>query len=202
MVAGRGTALLVHRPWRSTRTLRLLPLLPENYLDALVTLTPQEPSRSEGVELRFEPGTKGAKTVALPSLLEQPPAVQIDTLVIRGDGSTFVGAPLVTTDPVVLIRDRDGAQRQVSVRLLAGATLAGHGLMAVQVRLLDADGGTVDSIVFTESRRTPSILLVPVGNGAPPRYRVVRYAIDGSASEGVIENVPSGELLVPAVAHG
>jgi len=196
-----GTALLVHRPWRSTRTLRVLPLLPENYLDALVTLTLQEPARSDGVELRFEPGTKGAKTVNLPSLLEQPPPVAIDTLVIRGDGSTFVGAPVVTTDPVVLIRDRDGAQRQVTVRLLAGATLAGHGLMAVQVRLLDADGGTVDSIVFTESRRTPALMLVPIAEGAPPRYRVVRYAIDGSASEGTIETVPAGELLVPAVAH-
>jgi hypothetical protein len=121
--------------------------------------------------------------------------------VIRGDGSTFIADPVVTSDPVVLIRDRDGPQRQVTVRLLAGATLAGSGLMAVQVRLLDADDGTVDSIVFTESRRNPAILLVPVTDGAAPRYRVVRYAIDGSASEGAIEAVPSGDLLVPAVAH-
>lgn len=196
-----GTALLVHRPWRSTRTVRVLPLLPENYIDALVTLALQEPSRSDAIELRLEPGTKGAKTVSLPSLLEQAPPVQIDTLVIRGDGSTFIAEPVVTRDPVVLIRDRDGPQRQVNVRLLAGATLASHGLMAVQVQLLDRDGSTLDSIVFTESRRTPTTLLVPVTDGMPARYRIVRYAIDGSASEGAIETVPPGELLVPAVAR-
>jgi hypothetical protein len=196
-----GTALLVHRPWRSSRTVRVLPLLPENYIDALVTLSLQEPSRSDAVELRFEPGAKAAKTVNLPSLLAEAPPVAIDTLVIRGDGSTFVGDTVVTSDPVVLIRDRDGPQRQVNVRLLAGATLASHGLMAVQVRLLDAEGGTLDSIVFTESRRNPATLLVPVTDGTAARYRIVRYAIDGSASEGVVELVPPGELLVPAVAR-
>ena len=195
-----GTALLVHRPWRSSRALRVLPLLPESYIDAIVTLTLQEPSRSDSTEVHFEPGTKTAQTVDLPSLLEQTPPVKVETIVIRADGSTFMSNPVVITDPVVLIRDRDGPQRQVTVRLLAGATLASQGLMAVQVRLLDGDDTTVDSIVFTESRRNPAILLVPTGGSTSPRYRVVRYAIDGSAAESAIETVPSGELLVSAIA--
>jgi hypothetical protein len=197
-----GTTLLVHRPWRSSRTLRLIPLLPENFIDALVTLTIKEPTRSQSVEARFEPGDRRAKTIELPSLLEQPPGVQIDTLVVRGDGSTFASMPLTTSDPVVLIRDRDGVQRQVSVRLLAGTTLAVHGLMAVQVLLEDEDGETIDSVVFTESRRNPGMLLVPVVTGQPPpKYRVVRYAIDGSASKGESESLPAGELLVSAAAR-
>ena len=174
-------------PVVSSRALRVLPLLPESYIDAIVTLTLQEPSRSDSTEVHFEPGTKTAQTVNLPSLLEQTPPVKVETIVIRADGSTFMSNPVVTTDPVVLIRDRDGPQRQVTVRLLAGVTLASQGLMAVQVRLLDGDDTTVDSIVFTESRRNPAILLVPTGGSTSPRYRVVRYAIDGSAAESAIE---------------
>ena len=103
---------------------------------------------------------------------------------------------------MVLIRDRDGVHRQVSVRLLAGPTLSGHGLMAVQVQLLDANGETLDNVVFTESRRDPGLLLVPAGEEGPPaRYRVIRYALDGSAMEDATAEVPAGlaELLIPAV---
>ncbi len=199
-----GTTLLVHSPWRGSRKLRVLPMLPDDFLEALVTLTLVEPTRSEAVELSFAPGERRAKSVSIPALSENPPPVQVDTLVIRGDGSSFVGAPFTTSDPVVLIRDRDGAHRQVSVRLLAGPTLSGHGLMAVQVQLLDANGETLDNVVFTESRRDPGLLLVPAGEEGPPaRYRVIRYGLDGLAMEGAIQEVPanSAELLIPAVVR-
>jgi hypothetical protein len=196
-----GTVVFVAAPWRSERTLRVLPLLPETTLEALVTLRLVEPGHTESIELRFEPGERRAKSVTLRSLGEQPPAVEVDTLVIRGDGSSFVGVPMRTTEPVVLIRDRDGAHRQISVRLLAGTTLATNGLMAVEVRLLDADGATQDTVLFTESRRNAATLLVPVVDGGTPRFRVVRYAVDGSAAEGAIEALSGAELLVPAVVH-
>jgi hypothetical protein len=197
-----GTAFLVHRPWRSARSVRLLPLLPADFLDALVTLTLTEGTRSHTEELRFDPGDRRAKQVTIPSLSEQAPPVRIDTLVIRADGSTFAGHPVETSDPVVLVRDRDGDFRQLAVRLLAGPTLAGHGLMAIQVQLIDEAGTPLDSVVFTESQRTPGVLLVPVAAaGSPaPRYRVVRYALNGTASETPPQDITGAEVLVPAGA--
>jgi hypothetical protein len=197
-----GTTVLVHNPWRSTRTLRVLPLLPADFIEALVTVTMVEGTRSETVELRLEAGNRHAKVVTIPSLSEQPPPVQVDTLVIRGDGSTFVGPPVRTAEPVVIVRDREGAFKQVAVRLLAGPSLAGHGLMAVQVQLLGSNDDPLDTVVFTESQRQPGQMLVPAGAGAPvARYRVIRYGLDGSASTGPSQDVTSGEMLVPAVVR-
>jgi hypothetical protein len=197
-----GTALLVQSPWRGTRTLRLQPLLPSTFLEALVTLTLVEGSRSETVDVRFEPGERRAKSVSLRSLSEEPPPLRVDTLVIRGDGSAFVGQPFETSEPVILVRDRDGAFRQVAVRLLAGPSLAAHGLMAVQVQLLDDSGEQLDTVVFSESQRGPGMLLVPTDQeGAASSYRVIRYALDGTASHSALQPVAMvPELLVPAVA--
>jgi hypothetical protein len=199
-----GMTLLVHSPWRGSRKLRVLPMLPDDFIEAIVTLTLVESTHSESVELSFAAGERRAKSVSIPFLSESPPPVELSSLVIRGDGSAFAATPFRTSDPVVLIRDREGAHRQVSVRLLSGSTLSGHGLMAVQVQLLDANGETLDNVVFTESRRDPGLLLVPTGEaGTPARYRVIRYALDGSASEGAAEEVSAtaAELLVPAVAR-
>ena len=183
-----ATTLLVHAPWRSTRTLRLVPLLPEDLIEALLTLTVQEAGRTHTVEVRFEAGDRRTRTVSIPCLSAVPPPVQVDVLVIRGDGSSFVAAPVTTDDPVLIVRDRDGQQRQVGVRLLAGPDLAVHGVMAVQVQLLAGDvaegpeESVLDSVVFTPSRREPGRLLVPVDADAPaPRVRVIRYALDGTA---------------------
>jgi hypothetical protein len=195
-----GTACLVHNPWKSTRTIRLLPMLPDDFVEALVTLTMIEPTRTETAELRFEPGERKAKSISLTSLAEQPPPVRIDTVVIRGDGSTFTGQPLSTSEPVVVIRDRDGVFRQVGVRLLAGPSLAAHGLIALQVQLLNPAGETIDTVVFTETKRDPGLLLVPVVSGITPSYRVIRYSLDGTAIEAPVEPLTAPELLVPAVA--
>jgi hypothetical protein len=194
-----GTAFLVHRPWRSTRSIRLLPLLPPDFLDALVTLTLVEGSRSETLELRFEPGDRKAKQVNIPCLSDDPPPVRIDTLVIRADGSTFAGQPVTTSEPVAIVRDRDGDFRQVSVRLLAGATLAGHGLMAVQVQLVDEAGDAIDRVVFSESQRGQGTMLVPA-DGAAHRYRVIRYGLNGTAAESALQAIAGAEVLVPAGA--
>lgn len=197
-----GTTLLIHAPWKSTRTLRVLPLLPADFIEALVTVTMTEGGRSETAELRLEAGNRQAKVVTLASLSEQPPPVQVDTVVIRGDGSTFIGAPVRTSDPVVIVRDREGLVKQIAVRLLAGPTLAGHGLMAVQAQLLGSDDEPLDSVVFTESQRTPGQLLLATGEGSPkPRYRVVRYGLDGAAASGPALDITSSELLVPAVTQ-
>ena len=195
-----GTAYLVHNPWKSSRTIRVLPILPDDVIEALVTLTMIEPTRTQTVELRFEPGEKRAKSISLTSLADQPPAVQVDAVVIRGDGSTFSAQPIQTGEPVVVIRDRDGVHRQVGVRLLAGPSLAAHGLMALQVQLLDPSGETIDTVVFTETQREAGMLLVPAGPGTSPRYRVIRYSLDGTASEAPPEPLTAPELLVPAVA--
>lgn len=196
------TTLLVHRPWRSVRSVRLVPLLPEDFMEALVTLTVAEPTRTVTVEQRFEAGDRRTRSAALPCLAERPPPVRIETLVIRGDGSTFIGMPLETDSPVAVIRDRDGAVRQVGVRLLAGTSLQVHGLMAVQVQLLDAAGAVQDDVVFTESRREPGLLLVPAEPDAPPAsVRVTRYRLDGTAQVAPPQALPAaGELLVSAAA--
>jgi hypothetical protein len=196
-----GTSLLIQAPWRGTRTLRVLPLLPDDFIDALVTLTLKEGTRSESVELTFQPGERKAKVVGIPTLSEQPPPVRVDTVVIRGDGSTFVGQIAETADPVVIVRDREGEFRQVSVKLLAGPSLAGHGIMAVQVQLLDEHDGQLDTLVFSESQRNPGMLLVPVVDGRPTaRSRVTRYALDGAAAAAPPQDITSSELLVSAVA--
>lgn len=197
-----STTLLIHAPWKSTRTLRVLPLLPADFIEAMVTVTMTEGGRSETADLRFEAGNRQAKVVTLPSLSEQPPPVQIDTVVIRGDGSTFIGQPVTTSDPVALVRDRVGQVKQIGVRLLAGPSLAGHGLMAVQAQLVGTDEETIDSVVFTETQRATAQLLVAAGEGAPkPRYRVVRYGLDGAAVAGPVQDISSTELLVPAVTR-
>lgn len=199
-----GTTLLVHNPWRSHRTTRVFPLLPDDFIEALVTLSLSEGGRSRDAELRFQPGERRTKAVTLPSLEEEPPPVQVNVLVIRGDGSVFSGQPFETSDPVVMVRDRDGDHRQVGVRLLAGQQLADHGLMAVQVQLLGDGDETLDAVVFTESQREPGILLAPVGEdgAATVRYRVVRFALNGSAASGEVKESNESELLVPAVAPG
>lgn len=197
-----GSVLLVHAPWRSRRTIRVFPLLPPDFIDASVTLTLTEGRQSRAVNVQLLPSDRGAKVVSLPALAESPPPVRVDVLVIRGDGSTFVGTPFETSEPVVLVRDRDGEHRKVDVRLLAGARLADHGLIAVQVQLLDEADAPLDAVVFTESQRGPGVLLVPVGSdGAVKlRYRVTRYGLDGRPSVGaVLEGAPP-QLLVPAVA--
>src|SRR5262249_11571527 len=151
------------------------------FLDALVTLTLNEGARSETVELRFDPGDRRAKQVNIPSLSEQPPAVRIDTLVVRADGSTFAGQPFETSDPVVLVRDRDGAFRQLAVKGPAGPTRGGPGRMGVQVQVVDETGEPMDGVVFPEPQGTPAVMLVPSGADAPhTRYRIVRYGLNGT----------------------
>lgn len=197
-----GSVLLVHAPWRSRRTIRVFPLLPPDFIDASVTLTLTEGRQSRVASVQLLPSDRGAKVVTLPSLAELPPPVRVDVLVIRGDGSTFIGEPFETSEPVVLVRDRDGEHRKVDVRLLAGARLSDHGLIAVQVQLLDDADAALDSVVFTESQRGPGVLLVPVGSdgAVKVRYRVTRYGLDGRPSvSGVLEGAPP-QLLVPAVA--
>lgn len=195
-----GTAFLVQAPWRSRRTIRVFPLLPPDTIEALVTLTMTEGGQSRSSLVRFSAGDRATKSIELPSLADQPPPVHVDVLVIRGDGSTFIGTPFDTTDPVILVSDRDGASQQVTLRLLAGATLAEHHLMAVQVELMDETDEPIDSVVFTESRREPGLMLRAIDPDHPKiRYRVTRYALDGSAAVGVIEESSSPALLIRAV---
>jgi len=195
-----GTAYLVPAPWRSRRTVRVFPLLPEDFMEAVATLTMTEGGRSQSSVVRFSPGERAGKSVELRSLAEQAPPVRVDVLVIRGDGSTFMGAPFHTSDPVVMVSDREGALRRITLRLLAGETLAEHGLMAVQVELVDESDAPIDGVVFTESNREPSMLLWPVDPERPKvRYRTTRYSLAGKASVGEVEESSSATLLIGAV---
>jgi len=197
-----GTTWLVGRPWRSRRSVRLFPLLPDDVMEAVVTLTMLDDGVSRVAEERFGPGDRRVRTVEIPSAQEVPPPVRVDVLVIRGDGSFFSGEPFETSDPVVTVSDREGTHRRVGVRLAAGEGLASHGLMAVLVELLDADDEAVDDVAFTESDTEPKMLLVPLSEEgpAPTRYRVTRYRLDGSALVGSVEESTRSELLITAVA--
>ena len=196
-----GTAFLVHAPWRSKRSIRVFPLLPPDILDAMVTLTMTENGRSTSEVVRFAAGERATKTIELPSLSEPPPPVRVDALVIRGDGSSFLGTPFDTTDPVILVSDREGPVRQIGVRLLSGPTLAEHKLMAVQVEFLDTEDNAVDCVVFTESRREPTMVVWPVEPGQPlkVRYRITRYSLEGVAAVDAIEQTSASPLLIRAV---
>ena len=74
--------------------------------------------------------------------------------------------------------------------------------MAVQVQLIGEDGAALDSVVFTESQRTPGMLLVPVTPAGSPaaRYRVTRYGLNGVAAETEPQAIAGPEVLVTAGA--
>jgi hypothetical protein len=197
-----GTTCLVHRPWQGQRTLRVLPMLPGDILDAIVTLTIEEGARIASTDVRFAAGERTAKTVTIPTLTSPPPPVQVDVLVIRGDGTSFSGERFESSEPVIVVRDRDGTFRQIGVRLLAAEKLSSHGLMAVQVQLVGEDGDPLDQVVFTETQRAAAQLLVPTGPDSPKtQYRVIRYALDGTAKAGAPQDISGAEVLVPAVAQ-
>lgn len=197
-----GSALLVPAPWRSRRTIRVLPMLPPDVVDASVTLAMIEGDRRHEVTISLSPTERGAKVVSLPALAEVPPPVRVTVVVVRGDHGLYEEGPFETTDPVVVVRDRAGEHRKVTVRLLAGASLAEHGVLAVQVQQLDAAERTLDAILFTESQREPGALFVPVEDGgrARLRYRVVRFGLDGRAQPSPVVEGDAEPLLVPAVA--
>ncbi|MCA9652488.1 MAG: hypothetical protein KC501_21410 [Myxococcales bacterium] len=195
-----GSMLLVGSPWRSHRTIRVLPVLAPGFIDASVTLTLLDGDVPRVTTVSFAPGERGAKVVSLPSLAEEPPPVQVEVVVVGADGDAYFGDPYETTEAVVVLRDREGEQRKVEVRLVAGATLASHGVIAVQVQQVDRSGQPLDSILFTESRRDPAALYVAVDDGETTlRYRVVRYGADGQAHATEVLEAEGERLLVPAM---
>lgn len=196
-----GSALLVGTPWRSRRVLRLLPVLAPGFVDASVTLTMVDGNDTRVTTVSFAPTDRRPKVVTLPSTAEEPPPVQVEVVVVKADHSAYFSDPVETTDPVVVVRDRDGEQRRVEVRLVAGPRLADHGVLAVQVEQLDATGEVVDSILFTQSRRDPAALFVPIGDdgNATLRHRIIRYAIDGTARISDPGEEDGARLLVPAM---
>jgi hypothetical protein len=145
----------------------------------------------------FAPGERKAKVISMPSVEDVAPSLSVEAVVVRGDGSVFIGVPRTFADPVWVVRDRDGDFRMVSVRLLAGARLADHGVMAVRVQLLDSEQAEIDAVTFTESRRDAGSLLVPIELGVV--YRVTRYGLDASAQVGGVEESLSSEILIPVV---
>lgn len=197
-----GTMAFIGGPWRGERAVSVFPLLPENFIEAVVTLTMTEKDHTQSVDIRFEAGERRVKKVKLPTLSDEPPSLRVDVLVIRGDGSAFVGTPYETTAPAIVVSDREGDHRQLSIKLLAGPRLFDHGLIAVQVQLLDQSEEEIDTVLFTESQRKPAVLLAPVGKDGSKtvRYRVIRYSSNGAASTGPVLATDDSELLIPAVA--
>lgn len=213
--AVEGSDLLVPAPWRGRRQLRLFPVLPDDFLEAIVTVTVTEEGHSRSEDVVFTPEQRRAVTVSLPTLAATPPPARVDVLVIRGDSTVFQGQPFETGDPVVVIRDRDGDSRQILVRLLAAESLAVHGLLAVQCELLAPSAGgsgdgadewqVVDTLNFTEMQREPQQMIVPIGDAeqaAAVHYRVVRYGVDGRAQPGPVQTAAGNEILIPAVTGG
>lgn len=198
-----GNTLMVPSPWQGRRQVRIFPMLPGDIIEAIVNISMIENNITRSADpVRFEPGERRAKSVTLPSLAAEAPPLQVSVIVVRGDGTFYVGDPFETTDPVVVVRDREGDARQIKVRLLAGDSLAQHGVLAVQVQLLDRETDeVVDELNFTESSREPQSLLVPKEDEQPGfRYRIVRYGLDAKpVFDDVIETERS-EILVPAVA--
>lgn len=198
-----GTTLMVPSPWQGRRTLRIFPILPGDIIEAVVNVSMTENNITRSAEpVLFAPGERRAKTVMLPSLAAEAPPFEVSVIVVGGDGSFFAGDPFETTDPVVVLRDRDGDARQIKVRLLAGATLAGHGILAVQLQLLDQDSDDViDDLNFTESDREPKTLLVPKEDEQTAyRYRIVRYGLDAKATYSDPVETESSEILIPAIS--
>ena len=197
-----GTMALIGGPWRGERAVSVFPLLPEDFIEAVVTLTVTENHRTQSMDVRFEAGERRTKKVKFPTLSEEPPSLRVDVLVIRGDGSAFVGTPYETTAPAIVVSDREGEHRQLSIKLLSGPRLFDHGLLAVQVQLLDRKGEEIETILFTESQRKPAVLLAPVeeDRSKTVRYRVIRYSSNGTTSTGPVLETDDSELLIRAMA--
>lgn len=196
-----GTALLVPAPWRSFRQVRVVPLLPPGFIDASVTVSIDDGGRTRSETVQLVPGERRPQAISLPSVAESAPPARVETLVVRGDGSTFLGEAYETTDPVILVRDRNDDPRRVMVRLVAEERLATHGLLALQLQLLGEGDTVVDSLAFTESTRDPQPLLVPADEDGNLRYRyrVVRYGLDGTANAAEPVETTEPELMIPAV---
>jgi hypothetical protein len=190
-------AYMIGGPWRSRRRLRVVPMLAADVLDAVVTITPDE----AGVPARVLPipaASTRAEPVEILSLLAEPPPYRVDVLIVRGDGTVFSGVTEASTDPVVLVTDRDGAHRRVQVKLLAPPALATAGVIAVLVQLLDDADEEVDRVLWTESARADGVLLVPVRTPFRYRVRISRYAPDGTVLAGGIATSDAPTLLIPA----
>jgi len=198
-----SNAIMVQRPWKSQRTLRLFPVLPDDFIEAIVSVSLTEGSSMITKDVLFAAGERRTKKVTLPSMSDEPPPMELSVVVVRGDGSMFIGDPVEVSSPVFLVRDRQGTFRQVKVRLLAGPQLANHGVMAIVVDMLDENNQALDTVVFTESNRESGMFLVPVDeDGSAMRYRIIRYSLTGKAFDSGIEESADTELLVTATLPG
>ncbi len=191
--------LQIPGPWRGERRIRVFPLLPDDILEATVTLSLVGSSRRSTVHFGPDSERRSVEVVLLSLQADPAPAV-VETFVLRGDGVSFVDR-YETEAAVVMVQPGRGQHRRVDVRLIAGENLMTHGVIAVQVQLLDESGSPVDSVTFTASERAPGELLVPLapdGSATPARYLITRFRPDGVAVPQPVLETIEDSLLVPA----
>ncbi|MFO0648800.1 MAG: hypothetical protein U0326_21345 [Polyangiales bacterium] len=199
-----GTSCVVSGPWRSARDLRLVPLLPDEFVDAAVTLRWRDAGRERARDESFSPGDARPRTVRLRSTELAFPKLTAEVMVTLGDRMPFLGEETEVRDPVLVVTDRAQRVRRIQTTLLAPARLADAGVAAVRVQLIDAndEATVIDQVLFTESRRGPLGLLATIGADGKLayRYRVIRYTPQGVAATSAAVTSSAPEILVAAKA--
>jgi len=137
--------------------------------------------------------------MAATALFRVPNAVTTTT-VVRNDGSSFVGGPVVVPpERVVLASDGAGQTHRISVRLQP-ADLASAGLVAVRVRLTGhGDQPDRDEAFFVAGDPAVKVVaLVQPDDGAfTYSYQVEGYTTAGLPRAGVAGETGDQKLLIP-----
>jgi hypothetical protein len=196
-----GNLLTVPGPWRSRRTLALVPLLPADVQSATVIVGVAEEGNHSAQTVSFSPGDVRPQRVVLPSLSSPPAPATVHVMVVGADFSFVEVGPLQTEESVFLVRASEVPQRRLVVRLL-GTDLGAAGVSAVRVRLTDPSDPTrtAADTTFTASQQQPVTVLVPEVAGAL-RYgvEVTRFDRTGGAHPSPWELREDAQLLVSAL---
>lgn len=199
-------SLIINEPFRGNVNLRLVPLLDAQALqEAIVDLTYAEPATGYRrlVQKVFTPTELKSQTVTLPTLADQPSALQYEVTIVRADGSVYHADPVETTEAAVVISDGAGKTHRIRVKLVP-PDLNRLGLAAVQVDL-SGPGSEPDrdTVLFTPSQvddRTVSLVQPDAGGEFKYRYQVTGYTTQGLQVPGA-SGESSSPILIVSTPH-
>ncbi|NEP17056.1 MAG: hypothetical protein F6J97_09125, partial [Leptolyngbya sp. SIO4C1] len=188
-------SLVINEPFRNTLTVRLIPSLPDDLIEAIVDLTYEESEtgyRRQFQEI-FSPDTADGmrrRTLSMPTLLAEPAPYTYEVTAVRADGSVFQSDPLLKDDSAVLVADGpSGKTARIRLRLSGSDGLMEQvGLVAIKVDLTSlGENPDQESAIFTPSQadmKTVTLIRPETAEPFTYRYTVTGYDLNGNAVAG------------------